>query len=68
MHAIVSHSNKNALTAELQSNSPHVPFSEETKHMVHTQGKIEDFELCRISKKSMSSLYEILVGRTCVVI
>ena len=45
------HPNKNALIAELQSNSPYTTFSEESKQMIYIQGNIEGFKLCQISHK-----------------
>ena len=64
--AIMNHKKENALIAELQCKHPFTPFSEESKQMIHTLGKVEGFELCEISPKiSMSSSCEILDRRNC---
>ena len=44
VHAICA-SSKNALIAEVQSNSPYTPVSEESKQM-HPSGHVAGFELC----------------------
>ena len=46
VHAILSHPNKDTLIAELQSNNPYTPFSEESKHMIHSLAIVESFKLC----------------------
>ena len=46
------HPNKDALTAELQSNFPYTPFNEESTQMIHTQGNVEGLELYQISDKN----------------
>ena len=46
---------------ELQSDSPFTPSSEESKHMIHSLGYVEGFELCQnLSPPSMSSVCEVL--------
>ena len=50
-HGMMLHPNKNALIAEMQSNSPYTTFSEESKQMIHTQGNTEGFKLCQITHK-----------------
>ena len=47
----MSHPSTNASISELQSNTPCTPLSEELKHMMHTLGNVENFELCQISHK-----------------
>ena len=53
--------NKDALISELQSN-PQTPFSEESKHMMHTVGNIECSELNEISP-NIQSPYCLKYGR-----
>ena len=48
--AIMSHRNKDALMADLQSEHPYTPLSGESKQMIHTQGNVKGFELCQISR------------------
>ena len=58
---------KDPLIAELERKHPYTPFSEELKHMVHTLGNVEGFDVCEISpNNSTSLLFGILAGRNCV--
>ena len=45
VHQVKNHPNKDALTADLQSNRSYILFSEESKQMIHTLGNVECFEL-----------------------
>ena len=49
VYQVKNHPNKYALIADLPSNRPYNPFSEESKQMVHTLGNVECFELWEIS-------------------
>ena len=65
VHEIMHHSNKDALTAELQSNSPYTLLKEESKQMIHTQGN--DKELCQISETiQCPQCMKKIDGRNCV--
>ena len=48
---VLHHPNKDALIADLQSNHPYNPFSEESKQMIHHEENVECFELCEVSAK-----------------
>ena len=41
VHQVKNNPNKVALIADLQSNHPYNPFSEESKHMIHNLGNVE---------------------------
>ena len=45
----MSHPFRDALIGELQSNNPCTPFSEESKHRIHSLGNVESFELRQVS-------------------
>ena len=61
VHAMMSHPNREALIAELQRNTPHTHFSEESQHVIHTLEHIDSFELCQISRKSQGLHREIIL-------
>ena len=49
VYEVKNHPNKDALIADLQSNHPYNPFSEESQQMLHTMWNVKCFELCEIS-------------------
>ena len=51
VHQVKTHPNKDALIADLQSNHPYSPFSEEAKQMIRNLGIVECFVLCEISPR-----------------
>ena len=65
----LDHPDNDALIAELQSNSPFKPFSEESKTNDSHTGKCRRLRIVpNLSHISMSSWHEVLDGRNCIVI
>ena len=52
VYQVKNHPNKDALTADWQSERASYPFSEESKQMIHNLGNVDCFELSEISPQS----------------
>ena len=66
-HQFETHSNREALKADLTQNQAYNPFSEKSKDMIHNMENVEYFEMCGIPfKKSVPSEFDKLDDRDLV--
>ena len=67
IHQFETHSNKEALQADLKQNRAFNPFSERSKEMIYCMRNMEYFKICENThQNTMFQLYDILAERYCI--